>query len=229
MAAVIVVACPKCNKQLKAPADLQGKKIRCKDCGTTFPVQAKSEDKPEEKKLETFSFAAEEEKPPEKKAAPAPKKPEKKKPAPVDDDDEEGSSPYGVTDEQLAARCPNCAKEMESEEAVICLHCGYNTRTRVRASIKRVHEITSQDRVHWLMPAIVCCVGIAILVGLNIFFWFGMSGMWNSMDEATTPSLSRGLRTWFSAFSAWIGWIAGKFAFSRLVLQPTPPEEEIKS
>src|SRR5262245_46068087 len=39
MAATIVVACPNCKKQLKGPADIQGKKIRCKACGHTFSVQ----------------------------------------------------------------------------------------------------------------------------------------------------------------------------------------------
>lgn len=226
MAAVIVIECPKCGKQLKAPPELQGKKIRCKDCGTAFPVQAKSEAKGEEKKAETFAFKEDDgPKAPPKKPAPPPKAPPKK---PVDDDDEEGSNPYGVTDEKLIARCPNCAKEMDSEDAIICLHCGYNTRSRRRAETKRVLEITSQDRIQWMMPAVACIIGILVLVGLNVFLWFGLQGMWQTWDEATTPSLSRGLRTWISAFSLWGCYAAGKFAFRRLVLQPAPPEEEIK-
>lgn len=227
MAAVIVVTCPQCQKQLKAPAELQGKKIRCK-CGTAFAVPAAAANKPAEPK-ETFGLLeddAPQAKP--KKAAPPPPKPappKKKK----DDDDDEDSSPYGVTTQEFTARCPNCAKEMESEEAVICLNCGYNTRTRVRASTKRVHEITSQDRVGWLMPAIATVVLVLILLGANLGVWFGMEETWKGWDEAAgTQSLSRGVRTWMSAFSAWIGWIGVKFAFRRLVLDPTPPEVEIK-
>ena len=42
MAATIVVSCPSCKKQLKGPAELQGKKVRCKSCGHTFAVGATS-------------------------------------------------------------------------------------------------------------------------------------------------------------------------------------------
>src|SRR5205085_6093737 len=42
MAATIVVACPNCQKQLKGPAEIQGKKVRCKSCGHTFSVSQQS-------------------------------------------------------------------------------------------------------------------------------------------------------------------------------------------
>jgi DNA-directed RNA polymerase subunit RPC12/RpoP len=40
MATTIAVSCPECHKQIKAPPDLQGKKIRCKACGHVFLVKA---------------------------------------------------------------------------------------------------------------------------------------------------------------------------------------------
>ena len=40
MATTIVISCPECDKQIKAPAELEGKKIRCKGCGHTFVVRA---------------------------------------------------------------------------------------------------------------------------------------------------------------------------------------------
>src|SRR5437867_6115595 len=38
MAATIDVACPECKKQMKAPAEMRGKKVKCKACGHTFTV-----------------------------------------------------------------------------------------------------------------------------------------------------------------------------------------------
>ena len=38
--------CPECKKQMKAPAELEGKKIRCKGCGTPVPVKAAAPAKP---------------------------------------------------------------------------------------------------------------------------------------------------------------------------------------
>ena len=38
--------------------------------------------------------------------------------------DTQVNNPYGMTFEKLGNRCPDCANELESEEAVVCLHCG---------------------------------------------------------------------------------------------------------
>jgi len=38
MAATIVVTCPECKKQVRAPEDIQGKRIRCKGCSHVFTV-----------------------------------------------------------------------------------------------------------------------------------------------------------------------------------------------
>ncbi|MCS6851326.1 MAG: hypothetical protein NZ700_09180 [Gemmataceae bacterium] len=40
MAATIAVSCPQCQKQFKAPEELQGKRIRCKGCGHVFAIPA---------------------------------------------------------------------------------------------------------------------------------------------------------------------------------------------
>src|SRR5262249_35328875 len=40
MADTISISCPDCKKQMKAPAHLEGKKVRCKECGATFAVKA---------------------------------------------------------------------------------------------------------------------------------------------------------------------------------------------
>jgi hypothetical protein len=40
MASTITIICPECEKSLKAPATVAGKKIRCKSCGHTFAAKA---------------------------------------------------------------------------------------------------------------------------------------------------------------------------------------------
>ena len=42
MADTIPVTCPECEKPMKVPATAAGKRIRCKSCGTTFPVKLAS-------------------------------------------------------------------------------------------------------------------------------------------------------------------------------------------
>ncbi|MFN4261566.1 MAG: hypothetical protein ACK4RK_19965 [Gemmataceae bacterium] len=42
MASVITASCPKCNKSIKAPAEYEGKKIRCKGCSHAFVLTAQS-------------------------------------------------------------------------------------------------------------------------------------------------------------------------------------------
>ena len=40
MPATLDLACPKCGKKLKVPAELEGKKVKCKDCQSVFAVTA---------------------------------------------------------------------------------------------------------------------------------------------------------------------------------------------
>jgi hypothetical protein len=235
MAATIEVSCPKCKKALNLPAELKGKKIRCKECGTIFPVgtsapapAAKAAGKPaSEEDNEPASYGFVEEPKPEtkakadariKSAAPPPK---------------QGvfgaANPYGVTESDLTARCPHCAKEMDSEDAIICLHCGYNTRTREKPQVKVVFEITPMDRFWWLLPGIINVFLIFFVIWLAYFFCYGLDDTWQAMDDFTdTPTLSRGLRVWFVFGSLFAIYKCTRYAIKRLILQPTPPEEEKK-
>src|SRR3954452_14524458 len=100
MAATIDVVCPKCKKTLKAPATAIGKKIKCRHCEEIFPVKA---------------------------AAPAAAGPAKPPAAGGGMEEEWGViKAYPVERVKDLPRCPHCAWEMEDEEAVVCLHCGYN-------------------------------------------------------------------------------------------------------
>ncbi len=40
MPATITITCPHCRSQLKGPAGLEGKKVRCKGCGQSFVITA---------------------------------------------------------------------------------------------------------------------------------------------------------------------------------------------
>jgi ribosomal protein S27E len=243
MAATISISCPKCKKQLNLPETLKGKKIRCKDCGTVFAVEptgGKAAPKPaagakaaakkdDDEDGGNYGFMSE-----EASAAPAPVAPKPPPPPPPTkgkkskDEDEDGSNPYGVTDVDIAARCPHCAKEMESEDAVVCLHCGYNTQTRKKPEFKRVYDPTAQDKMLWILPGIVNIFLIFFLIGLDIFFLYGLDSTWKWMDEETTEALSKGIRTWFVGGSLFAIYKCGRFAVNRLIIQPVPPEEELK-
>src|SRR5262249_34681493 len=115
MADAILIACPECNKRLRTPSHLQGKKIRCKACGHTFTAKKLgSDDEDAAVKSKTKGAGS-------------------KSPHP---DFEADNNPYAVVDMGMTYRCPHCAAEMESEDARICLHCGYDTQARERHETK---------------------------------------------------------------------------------------------
>jgi DNA-directed RNA polymerase subunit M/transcription elongation factor TFIIS len=197
------VACPKCSDVFRASEDVLGKRIRCPACGFAFTV-------------EKFTDAMAVAKP---TAKPKPKK---------DDDDDADANPFGVKTLDLAPRCPNCANEMESEDAVICLFCGYNTQTRRIGKTKKVRHITGGDRAKWLLPGIACLLGIVVLIitqaAYVLLFGDAMRGkdywLWNML--CSEPSY-----LWMTMITCGIIWGMGRFAFKRLILEPTPPEDEI--
>jgi hypothetical protein len=192
MASTIVVSCPECNKQIKAPADLVGKRVRCKACGHAFAVPAAPAQAP----------------------APKPAKP-------PDQEDEEGGA-YHVTTAELKPFCPVCAHELESEDAVICLNCGFNMRTRQRVGFKKTHDITMHDRVIWLLPGFVCIAVIVALIVIDLLYF-----MWQPDEKAGWAWLAYGgFKTWGIIISLFFMFFAGRFAFKRVVLNPEPPEKE---
>jgi DNA-directed RNA polymerase subunit RPC12/RpoP len=203
MAATIVIVCPECKRQNKGPAELQGKKVRCKACGHTFVIKPTATDK----------------------AAPAPKAVKTKKSVPKadhHDDEYGGKNPYQLTDVVLAPRCPQCAHEMESESAVICLNCGYNTQTRVRMKTVKTYAHTPIDWIIWLAPGVLCALLVLGLIGTVCFIWIP-AGFPKLAGDAWWGHFS--VQIYGSVFSLGVGWIAGKFAFKRLIMNPRPPEK----
>ncbi len=207
MATTITITCPECEKQIKAPAEVLGKKIRCKACGHVFPVRAEG---PAPAKPGAKPAA-------KPQPAPASKKP-------PDDEEEEDSNPYGVSDLKLDPRCPNCANEMESEDSIICLKCGYNTLTREQARLKKTRDITGMDYFLWLLPDILCVVGIIVLIIWDIWFCTQIDDYvkdeWYEFVGSGAVKLWQTIATVFMMFGMLM------FAIKRLIINYTPPEIE---
>ncbi len=203
----LTVACPECGKQIKAPAEVAGKKIRCKGCGEIFVATAA----------------------PARAAAPPAKPAKPAKPAADDDDDDMGDGkPYDITALDTAPRCPECANEMEGPEAVICLKCGYNTRTRSRVVTRKLYHHTPFDYFLWLLPGILCALAVIGLIVWDVLYliysedWFKDSGwLW--------WIASGGIRLWVVVITLFLMFFAGKYAIKRLILHPKPPEIELKA
>src|SRR5260370_29167221 len=90
---------------------------------------------------------------------------------------------------------------MESREAVVCLHCGYNTVTRQQGRTRKVEDQTAGVWFLWLLPGILCVLGIiglAVTDGLYCLYieeWLGPRTLYRA-----TPSL-RGVQLWHCIFS----------------------------
>jgi hypothetical protein len=153
------------------------------------------------------------------------------KPTPVPKALAKGIS-YQVTDLDLAPRCPHCAKELVSGDAVLCLNCGYNLRTRTFEKTKVVYQITSADRTAWLMPGFLCVAAVVLIVVFDLWFCFGLHKFWAAWEDPDgvnlPPSFSRGLRAWVVFMTCFAIFYAARFAYRRLVLNPNPPEVEKK-
>jgi predicted Zn finger-like uncharacterized protein len=138
--------------------------------------------------------------------------------------DEDDGKPYGVTTLNLLPRCPECANEMADETAIICLHCGYNTVTRKRAETRMVYELTGADYFRWLMPGVLCVVCVLALIGFDA--WYIMAVPKMVLGEWFEFIGSGACTLWVVINSLFGIYFAGKFAFRRLILNPTPPEIE---
>lgn len=217
MASVPNIVCPNCQKMFKGKPELIGKTIRCPGCHETFvfkpPQQAEGSDalaaaaekKADASQAETFSF---QEGPP---------------PQPSTGLDEEESGAYGVTELDTTPRCPNCANELESEDAVVCLFCGYNLATRKWGKTKKVYGLSTSDYIMHLLPGVLC---VMLIIGQVIgALWYCVvfpniaGGFWTFFDAEAT-------RVWVVIFGLFDMWALGIFAYKRLVVQPAPEEVE---
>jgi DNA-directed RNA polymerase subunit RPC12/RpoP len=202
--AAAIIRCLECEKTFKGREDLKGKRIRCPHCGASFVVG---------------QFVKPDDPVPMAKSAKA---------KPADDDDEEDANPFGMKTIPLKARCPNCANEMESEDAIICLYCGYNTQTRTLGQTKRTIKQTTEGAILWLMPGILSALSIVLLVLLQILYVIGLPAVTRGSESIVWNLLcSEPIYLWLSMMLLGGIWLIGRFAFKRLILEPTPPEEVI--
>lgn len=232
MPATLDVSCPNCGKQLKVPAEFEGKRVKCKDCQEVFPVTApKKAGKPAAAKPAA--------------KAPEPPKPEEKPKSPfLDDDDDDdadpgkAAKPMGVIQEEDVPRCPHCAKELDPPDAIVCVHCGFNNQTRTKGETKKVIESDAADWATHLAPGIIAVVIAVGLIVTDIVCWINMSS-WveGSFLEKDDKNAITGAKEYWvkpGAFTALILAIslaviipAVRFAFRRLVFD-YKPEEKVK-
>ena len=113
------------------------------------------------------------------------------------------------------------------EGDVICLNCGYNTRTRMHGTTLRVYAPTPFEWIKWLLPGVACVLAVGALVALICFLWIGMPGMaqkhpdswlWWFFDNFPT-------QVYGTVVSLGLIWLAGRFAVLRLIMNPHPPEK----
>jgi hypothetical protein len=239
MAATLDVSCPKCGKQLKVPAELEGKRVRCKECQEIFPVvdRKKGSGKPAAAKPAAKAAAK-----PAPKAPPAPPAPEPAKSRFADEDDEDedmtpGKAPraMGVLHEEDVARCPHCAKELDPPDAVVCKNCGFNNLTRVKFETKKVVASDTTDWITHLGPGILAAVIAIALIVVDIVCAVNMRGWMEGGDLESDEVDLTGRKKMFVHPGAFIAMIVAasifivvpalRFAFRRLVLNAKPVEK----
>jgi hypothetical protein len=219
--AAVSVACPSCAKTMRVPPEILGKKIRCKSCQHIFVAQDEEE---EEIAIEVVG---------KQKNPPAKKKPVEE----VNSDTEMARDPYALTkDHSDLPRCPFCAKELAEETAIICLNCGYNTRTRIRSETKAVYQPSFGEWAVWLAPGILAFLMFAGCITAIVFFILKMS-IWlegsileaeDSKPDARKWNVNPGIVTlWSSVACAFLGWKMLKIAIKRLCIDYKPTERKI--
>jgi hypothetical protein len=201
-----VITCPECRKKFKGKGNLQGKKIKCPLCAKIFVVPGEN---------------AEEEAP--KAAADSGIAPMASPPAPLGfaDEEENDPNPYGVTELDIAPRCPNCAQLMADDKAFICLYCGYNTLTREVGKTEKSVGHTTGERILHLLPGIAVALTAFLFIAGMTYFSVVLPGVVARGSLAFLDHES--LRMWFTIIALAIVWGCGTYSYKRLVVQPTPP------
>ena len=200
----VIISCTKCSKEYKVEEKILGASVKCKACGDLF-VAAISKPVPSAQAS-----------PPNSKN---------------DEDEDEGrvGKAYGIVLESDTAKCPNCAKELVNSKAIICVFCGFNSRTRTWNRTKKLVDRTPADYIWWHLPAIVSSVVVfASIILLAIYFW-KVPGWADANPNDTLPWLLNTLfvRIYMTIMVLYIAWSLGFYAIKRFIYYPHPPEVEI--
>jgi hypothetical protein len=213
--AVSVVACPFCDKQFRIQAKSLGAKLRCKGCEQIFTAEAVPSKNPSPRSPKPVPPAGKKTESPPKKNA--------------DDEEEEGGA-YGAIQEQEPPRCPNCVQELESENQVICLNCGFNNKTRTLNRVKKVQHKDFVDYLKWHAYPIVCTI-IFIITAVLLILYYVRYRQW-AIDNRAEDTVAWLLSNQVSQIYIWVAaltifWKCGKPAVTRFIFHPHPPEEEV--
>ncbi len=140
------------------------------------------------------------------------------------DDEEWGViKSYGVDVEKEKIRCPFCAHELENDDDVLCMNCGYNLQTRDRLQSQVLEPISGQDYFLWHLPAGLCCLAIIGLIVFLIMVWGGEPSFGDNFDWLQDKEWAR---IYTTVICLALMWPAGYYAFKRFVLNPHPPARE---
>src|SRR5262245_25667428 len=126
-----------------------------------------------------------------------------------------------------APRCPFCAGDLEEEDQVICLHCGYNLLTRERLESRILEPVTGGDQFMYLLPGILCALGALLCAGFAVCLWLPSSVLDWGPDWKAWVQDGEFLKIYTSVGLGFAIFFLGRFALKRLVLHPHPPEKEM--
>jgi DNA-directed RNA polymerase subunit RPC12/RpoP len=207
---IVNIDCPKCRQTFRSSDEVKDTRIKCPLCGVAFVVK---------------KFASDDETPKVHEEPEGPNNPTQQTKPEVEEED---ANPYGVKTVTLAARCPNCANEMVNATAIVCVYCGYNTQTRSLGKTKRVVQQTGVDTFKWLMPGFLCVAGVFVLVLLQVVYVVYLGPSYR-IEEGVLWGLlfNEPVYLWLTMILVGVIWGIGRFAFKRLILEPTPPENVI--
>ncbi len=205
-----VATCPHCAKKFRGKGDMTGKKIRCPFCQEPFVVGAETPVAAAVGKAKAPVPAAKTASPP----APAP--------APASTPPMEEA--FGIGDQGIENRCPNCAEPMPNEKATICLFCGYNMLTREWGKTSVTEAVDFKQHLLHLAPGLFCLVDVLSIVGFLIWYCTTLAqtvagGEWDFLSYEPT-------KMWTTMILLAVSFPMATFAFQRLVVNPRP--EEVK-
>ena len=242
MPSVTEIHCPSCERPLKVPEAVLGKKIKCKHCGHAFvaqdPAAARSvkPSKPGGVKPSKPGGAAVKTK---KEPEPEPKQEAKSEAASTykfqDDDDDANPNPFTVVAESDVPRCPFCAQELDPPDAKVCLHCGFNNETRVRADSKKVWAPDTNDYINHLGPGVLALLVFIGLVVLDIVCYLNMRDWLTDTFLQKDDVDATGQKAFYVKPGAFITFVfaatvmpiigCARFAIKRLFIENRPTEK----